>query len=238
MKIRLFALFLVGVLFFSCSVNSSGNDPQPDPNSGTDPDPENVDADLSGFKVITENYPYSDLNPAAANDYWKLEKASPGQCFGAPAFDILAEHGTLCKGVHQTYRHKCKQELNSLRPESGFRSPNSYYCARDYLYLLVQNAQGNMLVNTVEELKDFLVPIDDESEAILLAAVMGYDFEREDIDHGAYKKVDDGYELHMIKMISDCGPIEFRQYHLKVNREGEISVLSDKIYIYDENGCI
>ena len=85
--------------------------------------------------------------------------------------------------------------------------------------------------------------IDTVEEALLIASTEGpggeggYDYYwyEGDLELGAYREIDDGYELVVVGLTTTCspmGPIELRRWLLRVSSAGEITVIRSGLINY------
>ncbi|MDT0677401.1 hypothetical protein [Autumnicola musiva] len=85
---------------------------------------------------------------------------------------------------------------------------------------------------------DFLGKIDSKSDAILWAYGHEYYFQLNEISNGGIKKVEDGYELILLKTVMFCTPVQTNRFHLRISTDGKITILEEEVYEKDENACV
>lgn len=185
-----------------------------------------------GFEPISEQYPFEDLEPEVETDYWELKYAV---VHGQDDVDeeIIVRNGALC---HSAEDDLCQEEFRNLKPEFGFAA--GCLPASCFYYLKYQADDENHLVTTKDELLQFLGTINTQEEALLWTRANAYYFRVNDIDGGAIKTAETGFELIVLKTVSYCTPIQTNIYHLKVQVNGEIKVLNEKVFSVDENSCV
>lgn len=128
-------------------------------------------------------------------------------------------------------------DLETLVPQSGF-STCGYYGDNCFNFLVIIRDGQTEVINEVEEYKSLVGEIDNLGEALFILRSEGYWTELNNIELGAYRKVNRGFEIIATKMISDCVPILVHRYHLKVTHNGEMKVLGEEEYSREENMCI
>lgn len=192
-----------------------------------------INVNLEEFQSIKEWYPYSNLLVEGDVNYYEM-------ILEFPAYDemehlILAQSGELCPNAENS--DQCKTDFENLIGISGFLQGCIGICESFY-YIRFQENSENTLVVTKEELKQFLGAIDSREDAILWAKVAGYDFQINEVANGGTKKINDGYELLMTRVVQFCIPVQTNRYHLKMKSDGSISILGEEILLIEENLCI
>jgi len=186
----------------------------------------------NGFEEITERYPFNDLDPIVATDYWELNYVSVN---GRDDNDekIIAQKGILCENAEKPL---CEEKFKELNPDFGF-APGCLpgLC---YFYLKYQADTQNHLVASKDQLLEFLGPINTKEEALLWTRANDYHFQVDNIDAGAIKATDSNFELIVLKTVSYCTPVQSNRYHLKVKPNGDIEVLKEEVFSVDENSCV
>lgn len=129
-------------------------------------------------------------------------------------------------------------DLENLDPESGFSTCNGFYGSHCYNFLVIIRDGQTEVINEIEEYKSLVGEIDKVGEALFILLSENYWAETNNIQLGAYRIVDGGFEIIATKLISDCAPILVHRYHLKVSHNGKITVLAEEEYSRDENMCI
>ncbi len=196
----------------------------------TDESADIIIIDIETFEDITEEYPYSDVLPSGQDSYWQLNRT-----FGEEA-ETLFTNGTLCAGTFQDSA-TCVSEFQDLDiPLTGFAI--SCLPAGCYHYIKTNNVNFNRILNTPNEVSSFLGGISSPGEALLLSFVNGYYFSVDDKAAGAIKEVDNGYELLVLALVSDCQPVQINRSHLRVNQNSTIKFLGVEIISEDEDASI
>ncbi|SHF88713.1 hypothetical protein SAMN05444483_103106 [Salegentibacter echinorum] len=185
-----------------------------------------------GFEPISEKYPFYDLDPAVATNYWELNYviANGGE---NNEEEIIVQKGTLCDQAEESV---CVKEFQELQPEFGFAS--GCLPGLCYLYLKHQVDSQNQLVDSKDKLLEFLGAINTKEEALLWARANDYYFQVERIDAGAIKTTGSNFELIVLKTVSYCTPVQSNRYHLKIKPSGDIKILKEEVFSRDENSCV
>ena len=185
-----------------------------------------------GFEPITERYPFHDLDPAVATNYWQLNYvlANGGD---DNEEEIIIQKGVLCDNAENSM---CKDEFKELQPEFGFAP--SCLPGLCYLYLKYQADNQNYLVASKAELLEFLGTINTKEEALLWTRANGYYFQVDNIEAGAVKTTKTNFELIVLKTVSYCTPVQSNRYHLKIKPNGDIEILKEEVFSRDENSCV
>ena len=210
MKISI--LFFTLVLFVSCSTDDT--------------------ISTKDFEPISEEYPFRDLDAGIENNYWELVQAFVN---GPDDFNekIIGQNGVLCASEEDDM---CKEEFNNLKPEYGFAP--SCLPGLCFYYLKYQANNENNLVASTDDLLQFLGAINTKEEALLWIRANDYYYRINDIDGGAIKATNSGFELILLKTVSYCTPIQTNRYHLKLTANGDIEVLKEKVFSVDKNSCV
>lgn len=185
-----------------------------------------------GFEPITERYPFHDLDPAVATNYWQFNYvlANGGD---DNEEEIIIQEGVLCD---QAEKSLCVKEFIELQPEFGFAS--GCLPGLCFYYLKYQADNQNKLVASIDELLKFLGTINTKEEALLWGRANGYRFGVNNIKTGAIKVTNPGFELIVLKTVSFCTPIQSNRYHLKIKPNGDIEILKEEVFSRDENSCV
>lgn len=185
-----------------------------------------------GFEPITERYPFHDLDPAVATNYWQLNYVLANGSDDNEE-EIITQKGVLCDNANESL---CVEEFNQLKPEFGFAS--GCLPGLCYLYLKYQVDSQNQLVDSKDKLLEFLGAINTKEEALLWARANDYYFQVENIDAGAIKATGSNFELIVLKTVSYCTPVQSNRYHLKIKPNGDIEILKEEVFSRDENSCV
>lgn len=185
-----------------------------------------------GFEPISDRYPFDDLQPDVATDYWEVNFVSVN---GRDDFneEIIVRNGVLCLDAEDDL---CQDEFENLKPEFGF-APGCLP-ASCFLYLKYQAGDQNHLVATKDELLQFLGAINTKEEALLWTRANDYYFRVNDINRGAIKTTKTGFELIVLRTVSYCIPVQTNRYHLLLKPNGDIEVINEEVFSVDENSCV
>ena len=207
-----YLLPLVCAILISCSSND-----------------EDFKTDESGFNSVPENYTYAEINPSINSDYIEFIRKMIEEEY------ILGTTGDLCSGEN-TENSSCVEDFANITSDRGFY----YGCLPGscFYYIKAQSDSENFIVDNREELLQFLGDIDTRSEALLIAFTNGYYFPVDNLETGAFKEVNDGFELIGLSVVSDCVPLQTNRYRLKVKKNGELIILQEEVFSVDENSCI
>ncbi len=191
---------------------------------------DSIQANLNEFDAITERFPYTDLNPVAAYDYFELIYSFEE----AENEELIFSEGTLCSNSSDP--GSCVEKFENLTTNFGFVGgclPS--YC---FIYIKLQQNETNAILNNREQLKSFLGTIDTRSEAILWANANDYSHSNTNKETGAIKEVGDHFELLVTKLVSACTPFQIDRVHLRIDADGTITELDREVYSYSENSCV
>jgi len=85
---------------------------------------------------------------------------------------------------------------------------------------------------TAQALLTFLGTLDSVEEAALLTDAHGYYWlEDNEMNGGGFiRPIDDGYELKVLGLVSDCDPIQVNRYLLYLARSGELSERASEVW--------
>lgn len=185
-----------------------------------------------GFEPITERYPFHDLDPAMATDYWELNYVVANGGYNNEE-EIIIQKGILCDQAEESV---CVKEFQELQPEFGFAS--GCLPGLCFYYLKYQVNSQNHLVNSKDKLLEFLGTINTKEEALLWVRAHGYRFGVNNIKTGAIKVTNSGFELIVLKTVSFCTPIQTNRYHLRIKPNGDIEILKEVVFSRDEDSCV
>lgn len=184
------------------------------------------DLDLTRFEQapnFEQGFDLSQLKPAEPFDYIELRwrRLSEG---------VLASHGELC--AQAIDRAACEADFRAMESATPFRAAGDQ---RSYYYA-VNRGDTNSTAGSRAELLALFGTIDAPEEALSLARADGYHWgwAKED---GAYRRVDDGFELIVLRLTDDCAPVETKRYLLWVRGDGSLQILADEIKDSDSGAC-
>ena len=217
--IKKLSIFVIIILFFSCSGDDEG-----------------IRVNFDDFGAISAAYPFSDLQADEQITYFEYIQSMPD--FEDPddptslvyRNNVLFSFGEICSDPD------CKTAFNNLQADAGFISgclPS--YC---FYYIKYQTQEENLVIASKEDLLNFLGEIDTPSEALLVVRANNYYWAVNDKNSGAVKETQDGFELIVMQTVSYCLPLQTNRFHLKVDREGNITIVSEEIAEIDENACV
>jgi hypothetical protein len=177
-----------------------------------------------------EQLDYSQVDPAEALRYWEYRFG-----FGGPESDhtVIGSGGATIK---DSIDASLIASFDSARAETGF----GVFCLPGYCYKYIVAIRGNhfALWATENELLNFLGEIDSREEAIMLIDANGYHWSTIDIQDGAIRDIDDGYELVVLKTVEFCAPIVTKRYLLRVSSTGVITVVEEEERYRNEGACV
>ena len=187
---------------------------------------------LDAFQPIPqlETLDYQAVNPAQAYDYWELRFA-----FYDETPTVLGSGGTQAKADLPA---DVLAKLETLKVEFGF----SEGCLPDYCFNYLVSVQGEEVKvwQTPQALLTFLGALDRVEEAVLLTDANGYYWlEDNEMEGGGFiRQVDNGYELKVLRLVSDCLPIQVNRYLLHLTRSGELSERESEVWELMPGYCI
>ncbi|WBL21236.1 hypothetical protein [Zunongwangia sp. HRR-M8] len=217
--IKKLSILALTILLFSCSDDDDG-----------------IKVNFDDFEAIPEEYPFSDINPETPISYFEYIQTMPD--YEDPddpnsiiyRNTILFSFGETCSDVD------CKTAFNELQAEEGF----NYGCLPGYCfsYIKYQRQEDNFLVTSKEDVLNFLGEISTPGEALLVARANGYYWAVDDKNNGAYKQVEDGFELIVRQTVKFCEPVQTDRFYIKISADGTISILKQEVAEVLENACV
>ena len=217
--IKKLSILAFSILLLSCSRDDDG-----------------IEVNFNDFEAISAAYPYSDIQTDEQITYFEYIQSMPD--FEDPddptslvyRNNVLFSYGEVCS------ESDCLTVFNNLQADAGFIGgclPS--YC---FYYIKYQTQEENLVVASKEDLLNFLGEIDSPGEALLVARANAYYWAVNDKNSGAVKETQDGFELIVMQTVSYCLPFQTNRFHLKVDREGNITIVSEEIAEVDENACV
>ncbi|MFB9080000.1 hypothetical protein ACFFLS_08915 [Flavobacterium procerum] len=184
-----------------------------------------IQKEESKFQKINYNVAYNYLDslgkkiiPDKNYQYWQY--ATYYQGIG----DQNIKYTVLKHGGDTLLRKKISEKINPNKIIGIFQGGHpSYRC--NYA-VTIENQKVNY-IKTEDEFRTFLGTIDNLEEAILLAITYGYVLDH-DIRGSAYRKVTNGFELHLTKYHDF--PLSKESIEIKINKNGFIKTKSLGIY--------
>ncbi len=237
----LFALALMPIGLISCAGDGEPGAPDaalPDASPNVDArdecpatEPLWDDIDLETFEIIPvfEELDLAAVTPAEPATYWELRFASPGG-----STEVIGSVGEKCADAADTAA--CTSEFDQLSTDAGFGTgclPG--YCSN---YVVVNRGDTNTVIDTQQELIDFLGPIDAAAEAALVARASGYWWDSSQRSTADVRAVDDGFELLVLGLVSDCVPVRDDRFLLHIATDGAVTVQRQQIYSAVCGACI
>lgn len=145
-----------------------------------------------------------------------------------------------------SYGEKCRDATNQVACAEGFDalvvSPSpgpcgSYLCK---IFLIVNSGDDSFVVGGEDDQSSFFGAVDSPEEAMLVAASQRYTWNSASLKTGAYRHVDDGYQLIVTKMIESCNE-DFHnvrnRYLLHIGQDASLVVLEEELF-ERRSGCI
>lgn len=168
------------------------------------------------------------VTPAAPVDYLELRGVSPYESTGQ--FTTMAKAGTACANASDAAA--CEASLTELRPDLGWTIDAVDHQNKNYLIYTRGDEVGT--VGSLTELAAFVAPVDTSGDAALIATAHGYMVL---CDGNNAHVADDG--VHLLTQTGfACGEGSHEdQQHLKVSRDGTISVVEEVRLREGDAGC-
>ena len=187
------------------------------------------DIDLSLYEVIPSLLDsalnarnWENVQFSKTTDYWELRGP----------FGIIAKAGNKCKTAKN--QGGCITEFDAIGSNRGFGPPcPPAPCSR---YIVSNHGDSNIILDTLDGLKELLGTIDSKEEAILL--VTGYEFYGlgDNKEAGAIREINGEYEMIVLKSVSPC-PIQVNRYFVRIQLSGRLNILREQIYERITNAC-
>ncbi|WP_373056090.1 hypothetical protein [Zunongwangia sp. H14] len=212
---RIFMIFCLSIFVYSCS-------------SDDDDMANAITVDFSEFKEFEEE----DVQPYPRNIEYPSDVSFVG-------FATRAENGNL---YFEEIFGDCDMpepedcfDIDALDPRTGFQACKGLYGYDCHDFLIAVRSGEVEVINNISEFRDLTGgEIDTLPEVLFVLRADSFRVETNNIETGAYKEVNDGFEIIATKLISDCAPIVANRYHLKVLHSGEIKVLAEEEYFRSE----
>lgn len=142
--------------------------------------------------------------------------------------------GTKCASASD--EAACEAAIASATSELGFTFGDKCFadqCAQ--FYVVVNRGDDVSIVNTREDARALVLPVDTRGDAVLVAMLAKYYVQCESIE-GGIREVDDGYEVLAIRTTNAC-PEERTQYVVHVSPSGAIEEIDSEDLDVDDS-CI
>lgn len=207
------AVLLAGVLLVA-ACDASGPDPLVD------------FAEFTALPALAE-LDASAVEPAVPTELWELRRSDFGEIQ-----EVLVAGGTTGReGVDPA----TLDAFDALSPQFGF----GILCLPGNCFYFLASVRGGTVEawRTAEEVRAFLGPIDAPEEAALVALAEGY-FWRDELESGAIRERDGGWEVVALRMVSSCDPIRTDQYLLRISVGGELIVRDSRVWESEAGVCI
>jgi hypothetical protein len=180
--------------------------------------------DITKFTKVENSSVLLSLKPTAVMDYAELRLSSGQGPMGAEIYTIRESVGNK-----MDLSGACLDLFEKLpAQEDGFAKGCRPLC---YFHYIVTAENNKPKVYTdLSALHKFLGEIDSDGDAALLAFAYGYEFDYNNKDAAAVRKVNDGYEVLCKKLVRNCNPIQYNQLWLHISTKGTITIKQEVIY--------
>ncbi len=169
----------------------------------------------------------SAVEPAVQTELWELRRSD----FGEIQEVLVAGGSTGRDGVDPA----TLAAFDALSPRIGF----GILCLPGDCFYFLASVRGGTVEawTTAEEVRAFLGPIDAPEEAALVALAEGY-FWRDELESGAIRERDGGWDVVALRMVSSCDPVRTDQYLLRISGGGELVVRDSRVWESVSGACI
>ncbi len=219
----------------------TAGDAQPPKDDGSTPADASTDVriDANGFvDTVCTGQQYeslSGISPAGgAVDYVELRDQwdyAPVDG-GPPTIQVIAKQGTPCATAAN--KSTCTATLNSTYSTVGWEEPSPGLKPASHRYLVFTRGDSVNVVDTLDELEQFLAPIDTAKDAALLVSERGYRFI---CPSSNAKASGGGFEL-IAQSGHTCGEgTHLDEHRIAVSSTGDISILETKLIEEGDPGC-
>lgn len=217
--IKKLSILAFSILLLSCSSDDDG-----------------IEVNFDDFEAISAAYPYSDIQTDEQITYFEYIQSMPDLEDPDDPTSLVYRNNVLFSYGEVCSESDCLTVFNNLQADAGFISG----CLPDYCFSFIKYLQegDSFLVTSKEDLLNFLGEIDSPGEALLVARANAYYWAVNDKNSSAIKETQDGFELIVMQTVSYCLPFQTNRFHLKVDREGNITIVSEEIAEIDENACV
>lgn len=171
---------------------------------------------------------------AAGDDvvYWELRRSwDPG----SPENDeVLLTGGFLSRGDLDA------ELLATFDSTSSFDGFANHSClpASCPAYLVSIDKRGSVDIwDEPEGMQSILPPLESVAEAALIAFAFDYEW-FPSIERGAFRRVDDTWELVVTKVVEFCDPVRTDRFLLGIEDGGQVAILKQEEYQSSDGVCI
>jgi hypothetical protein len=172
---------------------------------------------LQDFTQLPLEIDYNQLSPQESYEYWEYRIRFPW------GIEVVGSKDGKSRGSEQ---------LKEIFSYKGFiNSCSGKPCPT---YIVSQKRDLFVIWATNDSLKLFLGEINNIHEALLVARVNGFYFDKENKQAGAYRKDKNGFELLMFKEVSWC-PTIYNYFQVEVNSSGKINSNDLGVYQVSSN---
>ncbi|AUX25382.1 ferritin [Sorangium cellulosum] len=193
--------------------------------------------DAGGFepvacRAIGETSYLDGLKPRVAADYLELRARLRG---ASHAPHTIETSGTRC--ARATDPAACEAKIAASSSTDGFALGQCVQlCPQNVLIVSARDDVDTL--SSKEEIKAWLGRVDSPTEAVLAAALEGYDVSCGDDLPGGVRRVDGGYEVLATRLTSLCAPVETTLYVLHVSADGDVGELASEVIRSTAGACI
>lgn len=185
--------------------------------------------DFAEFEALPplEQLDASAVEPAVATDLWELRRSDFGE-----SQEVLLTGGEAGRdGVDS----EVLAAFDALLPGFGF----GILCLPGDCYYFFASVRGGTVEawTTAEDVRAFLGTIESPEEAALVAVAEGYVWQDE-LESGAIRGRDGGWDLVVLRMVSSCDPIRTDQFLLRISSDGELTVRDSRVWASADGACI
>jgi len=158
------------------------------------------------------------IEPDKKYDYWACVLSNPSLTI--PRTEIITGRGD----IKELWR------IKFTPPETGFRSELFY----GYYYIVYLKNNHVSVVRSGPELINFIGKVNSLDKALLIAKIKGLDVDYSRPIGSSFKKVKNGFELHLVKF-HKC-PVKTEPYKVNIDSLGKLTSKSLGFYYNISNG--
>ncbi len=152
----------------------------------------------------------------------------------------LAEAGTPCRTAQspEACAEKVKQERKALL--SGLECKGDDCPEFDFTYALTTHGDDVRIYRSNAGLAELFGSIDTSTEAwiLLVSQKLAHQFECENAEYARHRSIRAGFELQVRMTTSRCRPVSEDVMTYRVNRDGKISLVGQRIVSNDPERCV